>query len=155
MKTLTLIGALLLAAPLAHAHVSIEQTSAAAGSYQKLTFRVGHGCQGGAATDTFIVVLPEAFGAAKPMPKAGWTISTDKPREVTWKGGPLPDAYYDEFSMQVKLPDAPGKHYFKATQLCDKARVDWQEIPGAAGVKLKEPAPVFEILPPAAGAHQH
>jgi len=154
MKSSILIAALLLAAPLSHAHVSLEQTSAAAGTYQKLTFRVGHGCQG-SATDTLTVVLPEAIGGAKPMPKSGWTVSTDKPREVTWNGGPLADAHYDEFSMQVKLPALPGKQYFKVIQLCDKARMEWHEIPGAPGARLKEPAPVLEIVPAIGGAHQH
>src|SRR5438094_337046 len=101
-----------LAAPAAQAHITLEQSSAPAGAYQKLTFRVGHGCDG-SATNGITVVLPEGVNGAKPMPKAGWTIATtdgklDAPamahgaavtsavREVSWKGGPLPDSQYDE-----------------------------------------------------------
>lgn len=168
-----IIAALLFAAglvaPLAHAHIKLEQSSAPAGAYQKLTFKVGHGCQG-SATNSITVVLPEAITGAKPMPKNGWTISTvdaklaapimshgvaiaSAVREVSWKGGSLPDAQYDEFSMQVKLPASVGKQYFKVIQVCDKGRAEWSESPGAAGAAMKFPAPVLDIVAPAGAAH--
>jgi uncharacterized protein YcnI len=83
---------------------------------------------------------------------------TSAVREVTWKGGPLSDAQYDEFVMQVKLPEEAGKVYFKVVQQCDKVSVAWDEMPGDAPVKLKAPAPVLDVLPAApaaAAAHQH
>jgi len=155
----------------AQAHVTLEQASAPAGSYQKLVFHVGHGCDG-AATTGITVMLPESVTGAKPMPKAGWNLTTTEGklsvpveshgkaittavREVSWKGGPLPDAWYDEFVMQVKLPDEPGKLYFKVIQQCGKTGVAWDEMPGDASVKLKAPAPVLEVLPAGAPAHQH
>ncbi|HEX8614667.1 MAG TPA: YcnI family protein [Telluria sp.] len=142
-----------LAAPLAHAHVTLEQTSANAGAYQKLTFRVGHGCKG-SPTHTLAVTLPEGFNGAKPMPKSGWAV-TSTVSQVTWKGGPLQDAHYDEFVMQVKLPAIVGRHYFKVTQLCDEGRMDWDALPDASGAKLASPAPFIEIIPAAAGAPHH
>jgi uncharacterized protein YcnI len=170
MKTSVLVAAIL-AAPLAQAHINLEQASATAGAYQKLTFRVGHGCEG-SATNSITVLLPDAVTGAKPMPKAGWAIATvdgklnapvmshgvtvtSAVREVTWKGGPLPDSQYDEFSMQVKLPDAAGKYYFKVVQLCDKGRADWGDLPGAEGAKLKFPAPALDVVPAAGHMHQH
>ncbi len=170
MKTTLLIAAVL-AAPFAQAHIGLEQNSATAGAYQKLTFKVGHGCDG-SATNAITVLLPEAVTGAKPMPKAGWTISTadaklnapvvshgvtitSAVREVSWKGGPLPDSQYDEFSMQVKLPDAAGKYYFKVTQVCEMGRAEWNELPAAAGPKMKFPAPMLEVIPASAPAHQH
>lgn len=157
--------------PVVQAHVTLEQGSAAAGSYQKLIFHVGHGCEG-AATTGITVMLPESVIGAKPMPKAGWKISTAEGklsvpveshgkaitsavREISWKGGPLPDAWYDEFVMQVKLPEQPGKLYFKVIQQCGKTGVAWDEMPGETPVKLKAPAPVLEVLPPASPAHPH
>jgi uncharacterized protein YcnI len=171
MNTPRLILAAALFAPLAQAHITLEQATAPAGAYQKLTFRVGHGCDG-SPTNAISVLLPEAVTGAKPMPKAGWTLATadaklatpiqshgktitSAVREVTWTGGPLPDAYYDDFSMQVKLPATPGSYYFKVTQLCDKGRIDWVETPSATGAKLKAPAPTLEVLPAATRAHQH
>jgi len=144
--------------------VTLDQPSAQAGSYHKLTFKVGHGCDG-SPTNSFSVSLPEAASGAKPMPKAGWkletrsaplatpytshgkTISNDV-REVVWSAGSLPDAYYDEFSIHVKLSDTLGKQYFKVTQLCDKGRWDWIEIPseGQSRKDLKAPAPVLEVV---------
>ena len=170
MKTSVFLGAIL-AAPMALAHISVEPASAAAGAYQKLTFRVGHGCNG-SATTSITVLLADALAGARPRPKAGWSITTvdaklaapvmshgaamtSAVREVRCKGGPLPDAHYDEFSMQVKVPDVAGKLYFKVIQGCDKGRVDWSELPNAAGAKLKFPAPVLEVTPSASHAHQH
>lgn len=160
-----------LAAPFAYAHISLEQTSAQAGAYQKLTFRVGHGCEG-SATSGITVVVPEGVTGAKPMPKGGWSISTvdgklnapvmshgqavtSAVREVSWKGGPLPDAQYDEFSMQVKLPDSAGKYYFKVIQQCEKGRAEWTETAAPAGARMKFPAPLLEVVPAGGGAHQH
>jgi periplasmic copper chaperone A len=160
MKTFAFILAAALCAPLAQSHVMVEPAAGPAGAHQKLTFGVGHGCQG-SATNTLTVQLPDGVSGAKPMPKAGWTVSTaDVPgkagavREVTWKGGPLPDSQYDEFSIHVKLPDAPGKVAFKVTQLCDKGRIDWIDVP-AEGAQTKTPAAVFEVMPGDSHAHQH
>lgn len=153
----------------AQAHITLEQTGAPAGAYQKLTFRVGHGCEG-SATKGVTVMLPESVIGAKPMPKPGWKVTTvdgklsvpveshgkavtSAVREVRWKGGPLPDAQYDEFVMQVRLPEQTGPLYFKVVQQCDKNSVAWDEMPGDTDVKLKAPAPVLEVLPAEAGHH--
>jgi len=173
MKRILLLAAIL-AAPLAHAHVTIDPPTAAAGGYQRLAFRVGHGCEG-SATTSITVQIPEGVMGAKPMPKPGWTIAitvgklatpvqshgktvTTRVAELSWRGGSLPDAYYDEFVMQVKLPDAPGRYAFKVAQVCEKGRVDWTEVP-AAGAHADAPAPVLEVLAPEAGmagmAHHH
>jgi uncharacterized protein YcnI len=96
------------------------------------------------------------------MPKPGWTVSpAGAGRDISWKGGPLPDEQFDEFNLLVKLPDAPGKQVFRVLQQCEKGKADWSELPGAAG---KFPAPVLEIVPadaaaaaaaPAPAAHHH
>jgi uncharacterized protein YcnI len=142
----------------AQAHVTIAPSSAPAGAYQTLTFKVGHGCDGSATTG-ITVQLPDGVPTAKPMPKPGWTIELPaaKPaaggtRELSWRGGPLPDAYYDEFVMQVKLPDAPGRYLFKVGQQCEHGRVDWADVPGP-DVQSKTPAPVLDVLPADAGEH--
>jgi uncharacterized protein YcnI len=163
MKKLLLPLCLFTFASIANAHVTLDQAKAKAGSYHKLTFKVGHGCEG-STTHTVKISLPEAATGAKPMLKPGWKIDTvsqtlSKPyeshgkkistgvREVTWSGGQLPDAFYDEFSIQVKLSDEVGKLYFKVTQLCEKGRLDWIEIPaeGQSSKGLKAPAPVLEV----------
>lgn len=137
MKILTLTIAALLAAPVAQAHITIEQSSAPVGAHQKLTFRVGHGCDG-SATSGITVILPEAVAHAKPMPKAGWAITIGE-RDISWKGGPLPDSQYDEFVMQAKLPAAAGKQVFKVVQQCEKGRAEW--------------SPALDVVPAAVPAH--
>jgi len=140
--------AALLAAPLAHAHITVAPASAPAGAHQTLVFKVGHGCDGSATTG-ITVQLPDGV-TAKPMPKPGWTI-TIAAREITWRGGPLPDAYYDEFTLQAKLPDAPGRYAFKVGQQCEKGRTDWADVDPAS----KTPAPVLEVTPAATSMHHH
>ena len=173
MKTLlgAAAGACLLLAVPARAHVTLEQASGLAGSYQKLTFRVGHGC-GASPTTSITVMLPETVTGTKPMPKPGWNIRmvegklsvpveshgrqiTAAVREVTWTGGPLPDDYIDEFTVQSKLPAETGKLYFKVVQQCANGSVAWDEMPGAPGAVLKAPAPVLDVLPAQGQPHQH
>lgn len=153
-------------APLAQAHVTIDPPSAPARAYQRLAFRVGHGCDG-SATTAITVQMPDGVTGAKPMPKPGWTIAitqgplatpveshgktvTTRVAEISWRGGPLPDAYFDEFVMQVKLPATPGRYAFKVAQVCEKGSVDWSEVP-AAGAHADRPAPVLEVVPAEAG----
>lgn len=140
--------AALFAAPLAHAHITVAPATAPAGAYQTLVFKVGHGCAGSATTG-ITVQLPEGV-TAKPMPKPGWTI-TLAPREIAWRGGPLPDAYYDEFTLQARLPDAPGRLVFKVGQQCEKGRTDWADTTPES----KTPAPVLEVTPSASPLHHH
>jgi uncharacterized protein YcnI len=152
-----------LAGPAA-AHVVLEQKSAPAGSYYKGTFRVGHGCAG-SPTTSLTVELPEGVTGAKPMPKPGWLLTTrlakltvpvephgkhsdETVAGVTWSGS-LPDSYYDEFVVFMKLPDTPGRRWFKVQQVCETGRIDWVQIPqpGQAARELRAPAAQLDVLP--------
>ncbi|MGB3390873.1 MAG: DUF1775 domain-containing protein [Pseudaminobacter sp.] len=158
----------------AHAHASLEKSQAAAGSY-KAVLKVPHGCDG-QATHTVRIDLPEGFIGAKPMPKAGWTLSVEKGdyakpyklhgaevtsgvKSVTWSGGNLPDEFYDEFVVSGMLADvAEGQAlYFKTKQLCDKGEVAWDEEPaeGQDPHSLEHPAPTLTILAAGNVAHGH
>ncbi|MYM68156.1 DUF1775 domain-containing protein [Pseudoduganella sp. FT55W] len=154
-KCFTLLALYTLAcATAAQAHVTLDQANGYAGTYQKLAFRVGHGCDGKATTG-LTVTLPEGASHAKPMPKAGWKINivnNGALNEISWRGGSLPDAYFDEFVVQVKLASEPGKLYFRIVQECGKVSVAWDEI---AGEKMKAPAPVLEVLLAPAGTPHH
>lgn len=133
----------------AYAHVTVHPKKAPAGSYAKLVFRVPHGCAGSATTG-LIVSIPKGVLAVKPQVHTGWTITTktkkfDKPvrlhgkdiaqgvSEVTWTGGPLDDAYMDEFGLSVKLPNQPGeKLVFPVIQICQKGRSEWTSTKSSA-----------------------
>ena len=156
-----------LAADGAWAHVTLETGEATAGSPYKAVFRVSHGCDG-SATTKITVKIPEGVIAVKPMPHAGWVIETTKGKyakaydyygskldqgvvEVTWSGGNLPDAYYDEFVLRGMLAaDLPGGMiYFPVVQECEKGVDRWIEIPepGKTAEDYETPAPGLKVLP--------
>ncbi|MBP0438037.1 DUF1775 domain-containing protein [Tianweitania sediminis] len=155
------------------AHVSIEPAEAPAESTYKGVLKVGHGCEG-AATTSIRVQIPEGVIAVKPMPKAGWELSTkvesysepvryydqsltEGVREIAWTGGKLPDDWYDEFVFRARLPKAePGTVIrFPVVQDCEATTVRWIEVPaeGQDSHDLKEPAPEVTITP--AAPHHH
>jgi uncharacterized protein YcnI len=60
----------------------------------------------------------------RPMPKNGWNIER-APDSLAWRGGPLPDDFYEEFVMFGKLP-AAGSHTFKIVQSCQSGSANWE-----------------------------
>jgi uncharacterized protein YcnI len=163
LSILIFLSANILAAQV-QAHVTIDPKTAPAGSYAKLVFRVPHGCDGSPTTE-ITVSIPKGVLAVKPQVHVGWKITTkttkyEKPislhgqevaegvSEVTWKGGPLDDAYMDEFGMSVKLPDQAGeKLVFPVIQVCKKGKSEWVEAHASthadSGAHL--PAPVLTL----------
>lgn len=150
----------------ASAHVTLATTEAAPNSYYRGTLRIPHGCDG-AATTTVRVQIPEGVIGVKPMPKSGWTLTTQKGayaktyqdhgkavtegvREIVWSGGSLADEHYDEFTFSSFVAGDGGKDgvmYFPVTQLCDKAQAAWTETPSAGQTSrdLKFPAPALRF----------
>lgn len=158
----------------AFAHITLADQAALAGTTYRATLRVGHGC-GGAATTAIRVTIPAGFQGAKPMPKAGWVLSTkvgplatpyddhgkkvtEGVTEITWTaaaGNALPDAHYDEFVLRGGLPASAGPMWFKVLQTCEKGSTDWAEVPasGASAKGLKLPAALLEIIPSGPAGH--
>jgi uncharacterized protein YcnI len=166
MRKLLFATAACLMASAASAHVTLETGQATAGSSYKAVVRVPHGCEG-SATVKVTVRIPEGVIAVKPMPHAGWEIATvtgayantydyygtplsEGVTEVSWSGGPLPDAYYDEFVFRgmISAELAPGTIYFPVVQECETGAERWIEIPepGQDPHDLEGPAPSLEIL---------
>jgi periplasmic copper chaperone A len=165
----------LAAAGAAQAHIVLEQPTAPSGSYYKATLRVTHGCNG-SATKAIQVTLPEGFRGARPMPKAGWMVDAPKIKlaqpyqshgktiaedvaVITWSGGPLLDAHYDEFAVMGKLPEQEGTLYFKVLQTCEQGQNDWSAIPqpGKTPKDYPTPAAALQVIKPQnqAGEHKH
>jgi uncharacterized protein YcnI len=154
----------------AFAHATLEVAEAPANSTYKAVLRVPHGCEG-KPTTTVRVKIPEGVIVAKPMPKAGWDLATvtgkyaktydyygtpvsEGVTEVVWSDGNLPDDWYDEFVVRVRLTDfAPGTAvYFPTVQECpDGAAERWIEIPaeGKSADDYESPAPGLTISAPA------
>lgn len=151
----------------AGAHATLETAEAPANAFYKAVLRVPHGCEG-RPTHTVRLRVPEGVIAAKPMPKPGWQLTTVKGKyaqsytyfgsqisegvvEVVWSGGELPDDWYDEFVVRVRLTDfAPGTMvYFPVVQECADGLVHrWIEIPadGKSAHDYEEPAPGLKIV---------
>lgn len=168
-----LIGAGLLAlalpalSPPVAAHVTIDAREAAAGTTLRAAFRVPHGCDGSAMV-RMRIRIPDGVTNVKPMPKAGWELSTVKAqtappvaaghgtagtegvREVIWSGGRLLDEHYDEFVVRFALPDRPGTTLaFPVVQECEGGKVArWIEVPadGQKADDLREPAPLLRLV---------
>ena len=151
----------------ATAHVTLDTPQALALSYLRIAVRVPHGCDG-AGTVALRLQVPEGVTAVKPMPKAGWALSVAaepaKPggghdesppvREVTWRADPghvLPDAFFEEFVLRVRMPDAAGQTlWFPFVQECEGGKVSrWIERPGEGQTyeDVARPAYPVRILP--------
>jgi periplasmic copper chaperone A len=153
----------------ASAHVTLETREAPVGAPYKAVLRVPHGCDG-AATIALRVRVPEGMIAVKPMPKPGWkieTVSGKYPKtysyfhgaklsegvvEVSFSGGSLPEAYYDEFVFTGFIAGdlEPGTVlYFPVVQECEKGVHRWIEIPaaGKSSGDYPEPAPALKLQP--------
>ncbi|WP_439273111.1 DUF1775 domain-containing protein [Pseudochrobactrum sp. HB0163] len=159
-------------AGLAQAHVSLAAPQAPAGSAYKAVLKIPHGCEG-AATTQVNVKLPEGFVAAQPQMKAGWEIETIKSdyhhsykihgrdvksgvTEIIWKGGKLPDEFYDEFAIVGRLAnfDKDTTLSFPTIQTCENGKTEsWTDIAaeGQNPHDLKSPAP--QLLVTAATDH--
>lgn len=162
-----LSAACLAAAPLAPAaaHVTLDTAQAPALGYVRLAIRVPHGCEG-AATTGLRLQVPEGVTAVKPQPKPGWTLTVvadETPtapgghdasppvREVAWRGGNLPDSFYEEFVLRVRMPDGAGQTvWFPFVQECEGGKVSrWIERPAAGQTldQLRMPAYPVKLVP--------
>lgn len=161
------LGVLWAATSAVSAHVTLEQSEAAADSYYKAVLRAPHGCKG-SPTVSVRVRIPEGVTSVKPQPKLGWKLNiahvklatplddghggkiTETVGEVSWSGSRLLDEHFDEFSMMVKLPNAPGATlYFAVVQECEQGAHRWIEIPepGKSARDYREPAPALRLGP--------
>lgn len=164
----TLIAAIVLATAPAFAHVTLEQNAAPVGSFYKAVLKVPHGCDT-SPTVKLSVTIPEGVIGVKPMVKPGWKLEikrgayaksysylhgakfSEGVREVTWSGGNLPDAFYDEFVISAFIAGeltAGETLYFPVTQECEKGVHHWVAVPSAdkPGEKLGDPAPGLKLL---------
>ena len=155
----------------ASAHVELENRQASVGSGYKAVMRVSHGCSG-SATTMIRVRIPEGVLDVKPMPKAGWKLDvvtgkypksygqrgakvSEGVTEISWSGGNLPNAFYDEFVFTGAISEdlQPGQSvYFPVVQECEKGVHRWIEIPAtpdapAAQGEGSSPAPGLRLVP--------
>lgn len=174
MFRLLLLASCLVAGP-AFAHVTANPDQGTAGKYFETAFRVSHGCEG-SDTVSVSIKLPKGMITAKPQAKAGWTVEVKKSKldkpvpaahgkmadeqvdEIIWSGGKLADGEYDTFGVLMKLPEKAGETlWFPITQVCEKGKLNWVEIPaqGQQWHDVKSPAPFVKLEAAPTSAHQH
>lgn len=168
----------MLAPAAASAHIGLEKPEATLGASYKAVFKVPHGCKG-SPTNSVSIEIPEGIIGIKPMPKPGWTLTTERGaykneyafyhgsklsegvRKVTWAGGPLLDEHYDEFVMSSFIAGEleAGTISFPVIQLCEKSELKWVEVaaPGQNAHDLKAPAPTLKLVAAESdhGGHHH
>lgn len=147
----------------AAAHVTLAPNQAQAGTAIRTALRVPHGCDG-SATTAIKVTIPDGVVGVKPMPKAGWTLAIEtapyaKPytshgktisegvKTITWSGGNLPDAQYDEFIFIGSLQAETGGQSlpFAVLQTCEKGSADWAEAMVPGQPMPPRPAPLLKV----------
>lgn len=139
----------LLMATVASAHAVVYPQQAKADSYEKFALRVP--TEKDVATTKVRVEIPAGWAISRVQPLPGWTYQMEKDAKgsvtaITWSGGEIGPAEFQEFVFQGKTPKDPGKYAFRAIQTYkDGSVVEWT---GPADAKT--PASQVEVV--AAGA---
>lgn len=149
------------------AHIVASPDTGESGAWFRTNLRVSHGCDG-SDTTKLTVTVPKEIQIIKPQVKAGWKIDIvkrklDKPvkgphgdiTEVTEKiswSGVLPDQYFDEFGLNMKLPNGTKTVYLPTLQECANGKRDWKDIPAENMHQMhhdekSSPAPSIKLTP--------
>ncbi len=154
------------------AHVTFDAPSAKAGQFHVAGLRIFHGCDG-SPTIKVTMEIPDGVTRVKPRAAAGWTASVAMKKletplmlhgeeisetvgAVTWEGGSLPDAAYEQFDVHMMMPDAPGTALgFPVHQTCDVGSLDWDETAQdiEAFQSLTHPTPFIMLDGGSSGEH--
>lgn len=156
-KSVFVLLALFLAlgfAGVASAHVKVQPSQVAAGSYQVFTLRVPSEKDAPLTTTEIKVEVPDGVDVSSFEPKAGWTYATEKNSDgkitsFTWKatGEGLGAGEFAQFNYQGKVADNATELVWKAHQTySDGTVVDWTGAPDA-----DTPASVTSVTAAAAG----
>jgi uncharacterized protein YcnI len=149
-----IVGAAMILAPAAAAHVTVNPDAVAADSFARFDIRVPNEREN-ASTTKLAVKLPKGLVEVSFQPKPGWKRSvtmekldtpvtlegetiTEQVGTVTWQGGMIAPGEFDEFGLSAKVPNEPGaKLTFPAVQTYSNGEVvRWIGSPDA-----DEPAP--------------
>ncbi|CAK4077185.1 unnamed protein product [Aphanomyces euteiches] len=139
-------------------HVECNPPVAKPNGYFVTAFRVPHSYPG-AKTTNVSVSIPDGVASVKPRQIGGWDVAfetkkvngTDAISKVTWYGGSLPNELYQDFGIQMKIPDLPIGTilYFPVTQNTDpNGTIAWTSIPDASGklADASHPAPKVTLV---------
>ncbi|MFI1996466.1 YcnI family protein [Actinoplanes sp. NPDC020271] len=158
----------------ASAHVTVNPSTATAGSYAKVSFRVPNESDSASTTKLEVNLpadQPVASVSVKPVP--GWTAVAEKTKlatpikahdteiteavsKITWtaaKGSEIKPGEFQEFDVSMGALPESGQLIFKALQTySDGNVVRWIDEPATDGSEPDSPAPVLKIVPAAAAS---
>ncbi len=170
LKRCSAVGALagvtvLLMAGQAFAHVTVQPTSAAKGSYSTVSFKVPNE-EETADTTKVQVFLPadEPLASVETQPVPGWTATVTKVKlakpittddgqvteavsSITWSGGKIKPGEFQQFPVALgPLPTDAAKLTFKALQTYGTDQVvRWIDLQQPGGAEPAHPAPALTL----------
>ena len=157
IRALVVAGlAVVVAAPLAGAHVTVNPGEAPKGGFAKLAFRVPNE-RDDAGTTTLEVNFPEnhPIENVSVRPKDGWTYEVARTGDgavstITWSGGVIQPGEFDEFEVSVgPLPEDADQLLFPSLQTYEGGDVvRWIEEPQPGGEEPEFPAPLLTLVDP-------
>lgn len=154
------VGALLIGAGAASAHVVVSAPDAAQGGYSVLTFRVPTESDT-ASTSSVKVTLP-GLNSARTQPIPGWTSTVEKDSadlavSVTWTANPgseVGPGQFQQFLLSAgPLPEQESVSFPATQTYTDGEVVNWDEPMTEDGSEPELPAPTLTLA--AAGGDAH
>lgn len=147
--------AVVVAAPMAGAHVTVNPGEAPKGGFAKLAFRVPNE-RDNVGTTALEVRLPEdhPIESVSVRPKEGWTYEIERAGEavstITWTGGVIQPGEFDEFEVSLgPLPEDADQLLFPSLQTYEGGEVvRWIEEPLPGGEEPENPAPLLTLVDP-------
>ena len=155
--TISMIGAIVLFASAASAHVTVQPQETSQGSYEVFTVRVPSEKED-VQTTKVEVKFPEEVNVTRFEAKPGWTYEvqkddTGKITSATWttEGEGLTASEFVQFNIQGKVGDEAKEIVWKAYQTySDGSVVEWVGAPDA-----DKPASVTAVNPADGSGHGH
>ncbi|KAJ2957553.1 hypothetical protein NQZ79_g6782 [Umbelopsis isabellina] len=158
---------LLSLALISSAHVTFTVYSGQPGSYLSTALRVPHGCNG-SATNSVSVSIPDNVYSIKPQVVANWNLTIQYKNlstpvtiegqqinqtvsNITWDNGLLPNDEFQEFGLQITLPDTgfngTDKLWFPVFQTCVNGSTFWGGIANTSSWDQypSHPAPTIQL----------
>lgn len=154
------VGALLIGAGAASAHVVVSAPDAEQGGYSVLTFRVPTESDT-AATSSVKVTLP-GLNSARTQPIPGWTSTVEKDSadlavSVTWTANPgaeVGPGQFQQFLLSAgPLPEEETVSFPATQTYTDGEVVEWNEPMAQDGSEPELPAPTLTLAASSGEAH--
>jgi uncharacterized protein YcnI len=146
--------AIVAAAPVAGAHLTVDPGEAPKGGFATVAFRVPNEHQD-AGTTGLEVNLPEdhRIENVSVRPKEGWTYEVERTGDgavttITWSGGVIRPGEFDQFEVSLgPLPEDTDQLLFPTLQTYQGGEiVRWVDEPLPGGEEPEFPAPLLRLV---------